>query len=302
MLEELVDVWNQNLLADPISPSRLESRVLLDPNYRKEFCLVAREESRVIGFALGMCGEGIHFPGNLAGKRAWILALAVEHAYRRRGVGAALMRELENRFKTANRRDIWIASYPTAYIVPGIDAQAYPQALPFFRACEYITAYQAMAMDASLWPAQFPEYLKAKEKDLADQGFAFHSYGVQWLSALREFLRTQVPWDWERLALHSLGKIATGSFSSEQLLLVSFEDRVVGYCQYEGEHFGPFGVAEGFRGRGIGTVLLAQALRAMVRQGLHSAWLLWAGEEAAILYERFGFRISRRFTILHKEI
>lgn len=57
-LEELVDIWNRNLPADPISPARLENRVLLDPNSREQFCLVARQEKRTIGFVIGICGAG----------------------------------------------------------------------------------------------------------------------------------------------------------------------------------------------------------------------------------------------------
>ena len=34
-LDELVRVWNRNLPADPVSPARLEARVLLDPNFRE---------------------------------------------------------------------------------------------------------------------------------------------------------------------------------------------------------------------------------------------------------------------------
>jgi hypothetical protein len=33
VLGELVRVWNRNLPADPVSPARLEARVLLDPNF-----------------------------------------------------------------------------------------------------------------------------------------------------------------------------------------------------------------------------------------------------------------------------
>ena len=110
-LEELVDIWNRNLSADPISSTKLETRVLLDPNFREEFCLVARKENRIIGFILGICGEGIHFPGELMGSRAWILAMAVESRYRRRGVGSTLLQKLEQKFREAGRHDIWIASY-----------------------------------------------------------------------------------------------------------------------------------------------------------------------------------------------
>ena len=101
--------------------------------------------------------------------------------------------------------------------------------------------------------------------------------------------------------MRNLSRIHEGTFSPNQFLLAVYEGEVVGYCQYEGEHFGPFGVAQGFQSRGIGTVLLGWALRSMAQQGLHNAWVLWTGEDVARLYARFGFKESRRFAILHKD-
>jgi len=303
VLEELVDVWNRNLPADSISPTRLEAGVLLDPNFREDFCLLAREGCRIVGFILGICGEGIHFPRELVGSRAWILAIAVESGYRRRGIGSTLLRELEQKFQKAGKHDIWIASYPTAYIVPGVDEDTYAEGLVFLQARGYQPAYTALAMDASIWPPHFPEGIVQKEKELAVQGITFYPYSSQWLSAFRKFLRTEVQWDWEWLALRNLRRISEGIFSPEQFLLaVSDEDEVVGYCQYENEHFGPFGVAQGFQGRGIGTVLLLRALHSMSQKGMHNAWVLWTGDRVAKLYARFGFKQSRKFAVLHKEI
>ena len=79
-LGELVGVWNRNLPADPVSPARLEARVLLDPNFRETFALLAREEAQIAGFVLGICGEGFCYqarqvPPEEMGSRAWILAL-----------------------------------------------------------------------------------------------------------------------------------------------------------------------------------------------------------------------------------
>jgi mycothiol synthase len=301
-IEELVGVWNRSLPVDPISAGRLETRVLLDPNFREEFCLVARAGERMIGFVLGICGEGVHYPARLAGETAWILSMAVEAEHRRRGVGPALLAALEGRFREDGRRDVWMASYPTAYIVPGVDERAYPQGMAFFRARGYQVAYRALAMDASLWPPQFPEEASIKEEQLAAEGVTFQAFHSRWLSPFREFLRSQVPWDWERLALRNLRAIDEGGFPAAMFVLAVSEGKVVGYCQYEGEHFGPFGVAQGWQGRGIGTVLLARALRSMVQRGLHGAWVLWTGEEAARLYARFGFGESRRFAVLHKQI
>ena len=81
------------------------------------------------------------------------------------------------------------------------------------------------------------------------------------------------------------------------------DGRIIGFCQHEGEHFGPFGVSDDFQGRGIGTVLLARTLHRMRMKGCHSAWVLWTGQRALDgVYGRLGFRLSRRFAILKKEI
>jgi GNAT superfamily N-acetyltransferase len=306
-LDELVGVWNRSLPADLISAARLEARVLLDPNFREAFFLVARDEARIVGFALGICGEGFCYqaeqvPPERMGSRAWILALAVEREHRGRDVGTALLRELEERFREAGKREVWIASYPTAYLVPGVDEAAYAEGLAFLQRKGYRVAYTALAMDASLWPPAHQEGAIQAEQDLAAQGIVFHTYAPRWLSPFRAFLRQEVPWDWEYLALRNLARLHEGTFSAAQIHLAIHEGQVVGYCQYEGAHFGPFGVARGYQGRGIGTVLLARALYAMAQQGLHNAWVLWTGERAAALYARFGFQVSRRFAVLHKEV
>ncbi|MBN1877071.1 MAG: GNAT family N-acetyltransferase [Anaerolineae bacterium] len=300
-LEQIVTVWNHCLPVDLIAPDVLAARVLLDPNYRDDFFLLAWEGETIIGFVLGICGEGFFSPPQLAGTRAWILAMAVEAGYRQRGVGTALLAELERRFQGAGKHDIWIATYPTAYIVPGVDAVAYALGLHFFQSRGYQEMTRALAMDVSLWPPHFPEAIAVQEQQLVEQGITFQPYSQPWLSALRRFLRSALPWDWEWLALRNLSRIHDGAFSPAQFWLALYEGEVVGYCQYEGAHFGPFGVAEGFQQKGIGTVLLAHALQSMVQQGAHSAWVLWTGGAAARLYARFGFVESRQFVILKKE-
>ncbi len=301
-LEAVAELWNRSLLADPISANRLRERVLLDPNFRDEFCLVAREGGDIIGFILGICGDGFHFPGGLSGERAWILGMAVDLEHRGKGIGATLLRELEHHFRDSGKREIWIASYPTAYIVPGVDVNAYPDGITFFQENGFKIAHTAISMDAVIWPYGYPAEVTQKEKKLAEQGICFSGYSSSNLSAFRQFLRNEVPWDWEWLALRNLSRISEGTFSPEQFRLAIFQDAVVGYCQYEGEHFGPFGVSQDFQRRGIGTVLLANALDSMMQQGIHNAWVLWTGEGTARLYERFGFRKSREFAILHKEL
>ena len=83
----------------------------------------------------------------------------------------------------------------------------------------------------------------------------------------------------------------------------SGKPRIIGFCQHEHEHFGPFGVSDEYQGKGIGTVLLARTMYQMRLRGCHSAWVLWTGDRALKgVYGRLGFKLTRRFAIMKKEL
>lgn len=96
----------------------------------------------------------------------------------------------------------------------------------------------------------------------------------------------------------------------DQVIVATYGDEVVGYAQFwgvedyawacAGEHFGPFGVKQSLRNKGIGTLILYRCLQNMRKRGVHRAFLLWTDPQAARLYERFGFRVTRKFTVMKK--
>jgi len=50
-------------------------------------------------------------------------------------------------------------------------------------------------------------------------------------------------------------------------------------------------------------VLLSRTLYQMRKKGCHSAWVLWTGQRALDgVYGRLGFKLSRRFAIMKKEL
>lgn len=78
---------------------------------------------------------------------------------------------------------------------------------------------------------------------------------------------------------------------------------VLAYSHYGGERFGPIGVRESERGRGIGQVLLYETLQAQKARGYRCSWFLWSDDRTADrLYRAAGFREIRRFAYLKKEI
>lgn len=86
---------------------------------------------------------------------------------------------------------------------------------------------------------------------------------------------------------------ATIAAEDEELFVAELEGRLVGMADVRGTGPTYLGmlVAEGFRGRGIGTHLLRVCLGWAVAAGSHKVWLeVWPHNEPAIrLYEKLGF-------------
>lgn len=66
-------------------PEEIEKKLARDP----DLFLVAEEDGRVVGVIIGAWD----------GRRGWLHHLAVDPAYRRRGIAASLVREVEQRLK-----------------------------------------------------------------------------------------------------------------------------------------------------------------------------------------------------------
>jgi hypothetical protein len=76
----------------------------------------------------------------------------------------------------------------------------------------------------------------------------------------------------------------------------------VGYCQWDGEHFGPFGVREGLRGKRIGAKLFVEAMRRIKEADGRTVWFNWADPDAARFYNRYGLDATRQFAIMRLDM
>jgi GNAT superfamily N-acetyltransferase len=117
------------------------------------------------------------------------------------------------------------------------------------------------------------------------------------------FMSATMPGDWVEDARNLLKDMTVGAAPADSIFVATDEGKIVGYCKFVGEHFGPFGVADSHQGRGVGTLLLARTLHQMRKEGHHAAYVLWTGERAAKgVYARLGFTVSRRFALLRKAL
>lgn len=302
----IVSVWNDALLQDPIDMRMFARRVLCDANFSPQGLIIAEEDGEIIGFALAIERKIPLWGADLEPDQGWITAFAVHPARRRRGVGRALFEAAEAFLKQRGKKDVLISPYAPNYFWPGIDANAYPDGFSFLKDQGYVTLYTPISMDKNLVSYVYPADAQKTRADRLAEGYVIAPLTWSYLSELIAFANDKFNPDWGRAIREA---VAHGMPLDQCFVAINPGGKLVGFALYGGydgtmERFGPFGVDEEERGKGLGKVLLHETLRAMKSRGLHGAWFLWTGEKTAAgqLYLKAGFSISRTFHVMKKHL
>jgi len=295
-------VLNSALKADPIPRSLFVRKVLLDPNFDPAGAPVALAGEEVVGFGLSLARRVPLEDAPPDTGRGYVTLLAVDPARGRQGIGAELLRRMETYLLECGCSVVMVSPYAPNYFLPGVDVNAYEPALRFFARHGYTEVSRPLSMDCNLLRLRVPDWVQARMEALAKAGVTVEPYYGELVPALREFLRAEFPGDWQRFAREAITRIEQGD-SPTRLWIAHEQGRVIGFSHYEGERFGPIGVAQAERGRGVGQALLYRTLEAMRAQGLHTAFFLWSDDRTAErLYTEAGFVETRRFAVLKKTI
>lgn len=305
--KSILELWNRVIPLDAITLDTLESRVFLDENFDENTFLIAKDAGKPVGFMVsayaGRVPLGDHDPD---GDRCWITAFGVDQAYRRRGIATGMLSGLLDKYRQMGKKECFVATYAPGYFVPGIDVQEYPSAVAFLGKHGFRETYRPLSMDSPLALFKVTAELQEKEKRLGENGISIRPYERRDLFPFLKFLDANMPSDWVRVSRSNLRDLTRGIFQPDQVFIAVSPgpqgDEVIGYCQFEGAHFGPFGVASKYQGKGIGTVLLGRTMERMRARGLHNAYVLWTDDTAAKVYSKFGFKETRRFMVMRKSI
>lgn len=298
----LIALWNAAMPYDRIDEATLRTRVLLDPNFDPHGLLVAAQAGELLGFCLSLARQVPLYGQGLEPDRGWITAFGVHPSHRRRGIGRALFEAALSRLAGMGRRLVLISPYTPNYFIPGVDPDAYPEAMAFLRNGGWQVASTPISMRANLTGLRIPPDILALEQRLAREGIAIRPVRPADLPTLMPFIARHFGWDWYRFAQEYLLQLFGPGSDEIAFFVATMGEEIVGYCQQRRERFGPFGVMPALRNRGIGRLLLFRCLEAMLAKGFHCAWFLWTGADAARLYALAGFQQVRRFAVMKKEI
>lgn len=302
----ILDIWRQVLAPDTVDEATFAQKVLADPNYERQGLLVARQGDRAVGFALAVVRRMPIGPeSDLDPDSAWITAFGVLPEARRHGVAGRLFDAAEAFVAERGRRRIEVSPYAPTYFWPGVDPERYPDAAAFLEARGYRRVYDAVAMDKNLVGYATPPDVLALEADLRGEGYDFTVLSPRYVRALVEFNDRMFHADWARAIRDAVAR----RVDWDRTLIAVKDDQVCGFAQFGAydhvpDRFGPFGVDESLRGKGIGKVLLYRTMTALAAKGYHDTWFLWTGERtpAGFLYKRAGFAITRTFVIYGRDL
>ncbi len=304
---EAAELLGPVFLAEAVTEAKFARQVLLDPNYRTEGSIVALDSGgEPVGFCLAIARQVALENAPSDADRGYITLFAVRPSNRQQGTGSKLLEGAEDYLRGSGRTISMISPYAPGYFFPGVDVSQHAVGLDFLLRRGYEVTVRPLSMQTSLWALRVPEWVIEREKEHASAGIRYETFSPEITLPLLRFAQTEFSGDWVRVVRETGTRILHGDRADRLIAAVEgggSETRVIGFSHWEGERFGPIGVAEGQRGKGIGQVLMYRTLRAQHSAGLRAAWFLWTDDRTAErIYNEAGFREIRRFAILRKKL
>lgn len=297
-LDGVVSLLNREMTADPTASANFQRRVLLDLNFNPSGAPVAKDGDKVVGFMCGMVRKYLMEDQTPDTDRGFITLLAVDRDYRRQGIGTRLWEQVRSYFKERGAKTAIVGTFAPNYFVPGVDQVAYADAIEFFKKQGFTMPVTVLSMDSNLLELKTPDWIVEKEAKLVSEGVTFEVFRPEHTLPLIDHLRECFPGDWQRYLRESMVRKTMGHFDRGEIYVAMHEGKCLGFCQHENERFGPFGVDDRERGRGIGAVLLLKCLHGMKALAIHNAWFMSTTDDAAKVYIHGGFRETRRHAVM----
>lgn len=302
-VDEIVELWNKTMVIDQINMNRYLELILGDSNFDSSLNLIAIKNDKVVGYIWAVKRIYPYLNRGTEPERGFINTLFVETKHQRTGIGTKLIKAVEDKFKQRGVEEITLGAYSPNYLFPGVDMHHYAKAIKFFNQHKYKGTNKAVSMNQDLMTYSYPKEIKERKIRLEKEGYQFKSLKPEYIQNLLIFLEEQFGAGWKFNIQEALKR---KEVFETVLIVLNKDDEVVGYAQrsMDGtpERFGPFGVKESLRSKGLGSIIFNEMLNDMTKKNIHSAYFLWTGGRAVNFYKRYNMRIYREYQLLRKDI
>ncbi len=302
-VDDIVRIWNATLHRDIISKTRFINWLFLDLDVdplEMTGCYVAEKNNRVVGFSRAIVRRVPNDGLGLEEDDGWIPVIIVDPDEQRYGVGSALMETMLAFFRTRQRSRVFFCGNTGSapgYVFPGVDKEAYPAGMKFLEKWGFVIDHEPVAMARNIVDLDYDTYYRQAWAAGTTEGVTIKELTPDMVLPYLQFMRQWFPGDWN---IAARAQIRAGKLDA--LLIALVDGEIAGYCQWDGEHFGPFGVREGMRGKRIGAKLFVEAMRRIKADDGRTVWFNWADPDAARFYNRFDLHATRHFAIMRLDL
>ncbi len=292
-LEQVLKLWNISLKNQkyfyPMSHERFETAILKNKNFDPKGCLVARSNSKIVGFGLGVIRSEKVFMTDIENLPGFISVLLVHPAFRGQGIGTSILEAIE-KFLCEKGKKVSQVGYPYNPIsfAPGVDMST--RAFLFFLNLGYRLQAASLHMEMDLRFFRLREKIRRFRKEHEKDGIIYRICDRQDVEALLRFMKTFPGWYDRVLA-------AVKSEIPKPVLIAKHMSNVVGFAGpiwvRNGEgHFTGIGVLPKYRRRKIGTVLFNLLCYELKKRGaVHMALHTGTSNPAQEIYFDAGFKV-----------
>lgn len=291
---EIIQLWNKELKEYSVSYKQMANILFCDENFDLNHIYVAVDENKIVGFCIGIKRKYPYLSRGLQKNKAWILNLVVKKEYQKKKIGSKLLEITENSLKS---RKIILSTYSPNYFFSGIDIFN-RQANMFFESQGYRISRVSYSMKKNLDGYSIPENIQNKIKNSEYTVRLFEWNDTLYLI---DFVKKNFSVGWLKHVLQAIK-----DQTIENTLLIMFKnDEIVGYVQHGIGHdlkrFGPFGISEKYRNRGLGTILVHLMWQHMKDNKCEYAWFHSTDEAGKRFYERNGMHVVKALNNHEKE-
>jgi len=244
-----------------------------DPNQEPKYILFALDGKNLAASLIGV--RRIKEPKELVEKHreiAWIKTLSVGKKYRSSRVFNEIITEFEESVKNEGVKKINLCDFTSWYFAPGIDV-VYEYYIDMFVRNGFRKIGECINYELDLLSFRIPVRMIRTENALKDEGIIIKAAAKEDEDRVSKWVHETFwpPWDYE----------TTLAFEGDEAGVWIAEDsdkNLLGFSVYGGLEptwFGPIGVVETARRRGIGSILLYRCVESMRSLGKRYISIPW---------------------------